>query len=247
MSGPLITARSFFMYLDGFPELAFSRLVRKRARGVPIRDGGRACAIAWMADGTINTPDTIVRFDVAEGEKAPRRLADAFQQTNALAIRYFGGDDVVRSAIKGLELDVQADGAAFVFKHAPPLPVKVTLREGSMRDSLMLGEMAREQSVAFDDPKVLIAEINHEAVGVAITDEIDKNWSELRVAVHQPHRGNGFGAAIAASAADRLVAKEGRLVCAGVHVMDERARMSLERGGFRLVDYYFTASRQLHG
>ena len=235
------------MYLDGFPELAFSRLVRKRARGVPIRDGGRACAIAWMADGTIHTPDTIVRFDVAEGEKAPRRLADAFAQTSAAAIRFFGGDDVVRSAIKGLELDVQLDGAAFVFKHAPPLPFKVILREGSMRDSLMLGEMAREQSAAFDNPKVLIAEINHEAVGVAITDEIDKNWSELRIAVHQPHRGNGYGAAIAASAADSLVAKEGRLVCAGIHVMDERARTSLERGGFRLVDYYFTGSRQLRG
>lgn len=221
--------------------------MRKRARGVPIRDGGRACAIGWVADGTINTTDTIVRFDVAEGEKAPCRLADAVAQTNATAIRLFGGDNVVRSAIKGLELDVQVDGAAFAFKHAPPLPVKVILREGSMRDSLMLGEMAREQSIAFDDPRVLIAEINHEAVGVAITDEIDKNWSELRIAVHQPYRGKGYGAAIAASAADRLVAKEGRLVCAGIHVMDERARMSLERGGFGLVSYYFTASRELHG
>jgi GNAT superfamily N-acetyltransferase len=234
------------MYLDGFPELAYSRLVRKRARGVPIRDGGRAVAIAWMADGTIDTADTMVRFDVTAGEKAPRRLADALQQTGANAIRFFGGDDVVRGALKGLELDTEVTGAAFVFRHAPPLPVKVTLREGSMRDSLVLGEMAREQAAAFDDPKILIAEINHEAVGVAITDVIDKNWSELRIAVHQPHRGNGYGAAIAASAADRLVATEGRLVCAGVHTLDERSRLSLERGGFRLVDYYFTASRRLH-
>jgi len=235
------------MYLDGFPELAQSRLIRKRARGVPIRDGGRAVAIAWMADGTINTPDTMVRFDVTEGEKAPRRLADAFLQTNAGAIRFFGGDDVIRGALKGLELDVTVDGAAFVFRHAPPLAVKVILREGSMRDSLVLGEMAREQAAAFDDPKILIAEIGHEAVGVAITDAIDKNWSELRVAVHQPHRGNGYGAAIAATAADRLVATEGRLVCAGIHVLDERARLTMERGGFRLVDYYFTGSRKLHG
>jgi GNAT superfamily N-acetyltransferase len=233
------------MYLDGFPELAHARLVRKRARGVPIRDGGRAVAIAWMADGTINTADTMVRFDVTAGEKAPRRLADAFQQTNAAAIRFFGGDDVIRGALKGLELDVEVDGAAFVFRHAPPLAVKVTLREGSMRDSLVLGEMAREQAATFDDPKVLIAEIGHEAVGVAITDAIDKNWSELRVAVHQPHRGNGYGAAIAATAADRLVANEGRLVCAGVHTADERIRLTLERGGFRLVDYYFTGTRQL--
>jgi hypothetical protein len=235
------------MYLDGFPELAFSRLVRKRARGVPIRDGGRAVAIAWMADGTIYTSDTMVRFDVTEGEKAPRRLADAFQQTNAGAIRFFGGDEVIRGALKGLELDVEVDGAAFVFRHAPPLPVKVTLRDGSMRDSLVLGEMAREQAASFDDPKILIAEIGNEAVGVAITDAIDKNWSELRVAVHQPHRGNGYGAAIAATAADRLVATEGRLVCAGLHSTDERTRLTLERGGFRLVDYYFTAARALHG
>jgi GNAT superfamily N-acetyltransferase len=235
------------MYLDGFPELAFARLVRKRARGVPIRDGGRAVAIAWMADGSIYTPDTMVRFDVTEGEKAPRRLADAFQQTNAGAIRFFGGDEVIRGALKGLELDLEIEGAAFVFRHAPPLPFKVTLREGSMRDSLVLGEMAREQAAAFDDPKILIAEINHEAVGVAITEAIDKNWSELRVAVHQPHRGNGYGAAIAATAADRLVTNEGRLVCAGSHSVDERTRLTLERGGFRLVDYYFSAARTLHG
>ncbi|HEV8022925.1 MAG TPA: GNAT family N-acetyltransferase [Candidatus Lustribacter sp.] len=234
------------MYLDGFPELAYARLVRKRARGVPIRDGGRAVAIAWMADGTVCTTDTMVRFDVTEGEKAPRRLADAFLQTNAGSIRFFGGDDVIRGSLKGLELDLQIEGSAYVFRHAPPLPVKVTLREGSMRDSLVLGEMAREQSAHFDDPKVLIAEINHEAVGVAITDVIDKNWSELRIAVHQPHRGNGFGAAIAASAADRLVSTEGRLVCAGIHNVDERGRLSLERGGFRLVDYYFVASKKLY-
>ena len=233
------------MYLDGYPELAYARLVRKRARGVPIRDGGRAVAIAWMADGTVCSADTMVRFDVTEGEKAPRRLADAFVQTNAASIRFFGGDDVIRGSLKGLELDLQIEGSAYVFRHAPPLPVKVTLREGSMRDSLVLGEMAREQAANFDDPKTLIAEIGHEAVGVAITDVIDKNWSELRIAVHQPHRGNGYGAAIAASAADRLVSTEGRLVCAGIHTVDERARLSLERGGFRLVDYYFVGSRRV--
>src|SRR6201996_8335107 len=101
MSESLIPARSFSMYLDGFPELAYSRLVRKRARGVPIRDGGRAVAIAWMADGSIFTPDTMVRFDVTAGEKAPRRLADAFMQTNANAVRYFGAGAVVRGALKG--------------------------------------------------------------------------------------------------------------------------------------------------
>jgi GNAT superfamily N-acetyltransferase len=232
------------MYLDEFPELAYPRMIRKRARGVPIREGGRASAIAWMADGTLVTADTIVRFDVAEGEKPPRRLADAFQQTNAGAIRYFGGDDVVRGALRGLDLDIELDGAAFVFRHAPSLKHKVTLRPSTMRDSLMLGEMAREQAAAFDDPKTLVAEIEHEAVGVVITDDIDKSWTEMRVAVHQPHRGNGYGASILATAADQLEAKEGRLICAGMHGMDERIRLTLERGGFRLVDYYFVATRR---
>ena len=233
------------MYLDDFPELAYSRLIRKRARGVPIRDGGRVCAIAWMADGTVASADTMVRFDITEGEKAPRRMADAFAQTNCTTIRYFGGDDVVRGALRGLELDIVVDGAAFVFRHAPALAVKVTLRESSMRDSLVLGELGREQAAAFDNPKVLVAEINREAVGVSIVDEIDKNWSEIRVAVHPPQRGNGYGAAILATQADELEAKEGRLVCAGVHSVDERARLSLERAGFRLVDYYFTGKRKL--
>jgi hypothetical protein len=71
---------------------------------VPIRDGGRALAIAWMADGTINTADTMVRFDVTAGGKAPRRLADAFQQTNAAAIRFFGGDEVIRGRSRASSL-----------------------------------------------------------------------------------------------------------------------------------------------
>jgi GNAT superfamily N-acetyltransferase len=232
------------MYLDDFPELAYPRMIRKRARGVPVREGGRASAIAWMADGSIVSADTIVRFDVAEGEKPPRRLADAFLQTNAGAIRYFGGDDVVRGALRGLDLDIVIDGAAFVFRRAPTLKHKVTLRPSTMRDSLMLGEMAREQAAAFDDPKTLVAEIDHEAVGVVITDDIDKSWTEMRVAVHQPHRGNGYGASILGTAADQLEAKEGRLVCAGMHAVDERIRLTLERGGFRLVDYYFVGTRR---
>jgi GNAT superfamily N-acetyltransferase len=232
------------MYLDDFPELAYPRMIRKRARGVPIREGGRASAIAWMADGSIVSADTIVRFDVAEGEKPPRRLADAFLQTNAGAIRYFGGDDVVRGALRGLDLDIVLDGAAFVFRRAPSLKHKVTLRTTTMRDSLMLGELAREQAASFEDPKTLVAEVDHEAVGVVITDDIDKSWTEMRVAVHQPHRGNGYGASILATAADQLEAKEGRLICAGMHVIDERIRLTLERGGFRLVDYYFVGTRR---
>ncbi len=233
------------MHLDDFPELAFSRLARRRARGVPIRDGGRAAAIAWLADGSIYPPDTIVRFDVAEGEKAPRRLADAFEQTNAMQIRYFGGDHVVRGALRGIDMRIEVDGAAFRFARAPVLAVRPTFRESTMRDSLLLGEMARELSTAFDAPETRIAEIDGQAVGVAITDAIDQHWTELRFAVHQPFRGRGYGAAIAATAADLLEAEEGRLVCAGLHSVDERSRLTLERAGFRLVDYYFAGNRRL--
>jgi GNAT superfamily N-acetyltransferase len=231
------------MYLDGYPELAHSRLMRSKARGVPIRDSGRACAIAWMADGSLMPSDTIVRFDVAEGEKAPRRLADAFSQTNARTIRFFGGDDVVRTATRGMELIVTLEGAAFVFKHAPPLPYTVTFREPGMRDTLAVGELVREQAAAFTAPRVSVAEVNNEAVGVAITDEIDKHWIEVRCAVFPAFRGRGYGAAIIGSVADELEAKDGRLICAGYHNADERARTTLERGGFRLVDYYFAATR----
>jgi GNAT superfamily N-acetyltransferase len=231
------------MYLDGFPELAYPRLVRSRARGVPVRDGGRAVAIAWLADGSIVPPDTIVRFDVAEGEKAPRRLADAFEQTKAATLRFFGGDDVVRGSIRGMELDVQISGAAFVFKQIPMLQHEVTFREPTMRDTLAVGELVREQAAAFTSPTTLVAEVKGDPVGVAISEDIDKNWVELRVAVFPAHRGKGYGAAIAAARADALEAEDGRLICAGIHTVDERARITLERAGFRLFDYYFVASK----
>jgi GNAT superfamily N-acetyltransferase len=233
----------FYMYLDGYPELAYSRLMRSKARGVPIRDSGRACAIAWMADGSMVPADTIVRFDVAEGEKAPRRLADAFTQTSARAIRFFGGDDVVRGAIRGLELMQSIDGGAYVFRHAPSLPHSVRFREPGMRDTLAVGELVREQAASFTAPKVSVAEIGNEAVGVGITDEVDKHWIEMRVAVFPAFRGRGFGASIIGALADEFERKEGRLICAGIHQVDERARITIERGGFRLVDYYFTAER----
>lgn len=231
------------MYLDGYPELAYPRLLRSKARGVPIRDRGRACAIAWMADGSIVPADTIVRFDVAEGENAPRRLADAFIQTSARAIRFFGGDDVVRGAIRGLELGLSVEGGAYVFRQVPSLAHAVRFREPGMRDTLAVGELVREQAAAFTAPKVNVAEIDKEAVGVGITDEIDEHWVEIRVAVFPAFRGRGFGASIIGALADELERRDGRLISAGIHQVDERARLTIERGGFRLVDYYFTAER----
>ena len=66
----------FFMYLDTLPELSYAKLIRSKARGVPIREGTRAAAIAWMADGTIYPSGTIVRLRrrrKREAAAAPRR------------------------------------------------------------------------------------------------------------------------------------------------------------------------------
>ena len=66
---------------------------------------------------------------------------------------------------------------------------------------------------------------------MVVSDDIDQTSTELRIAVHQPQRGNSYGASILATAADQLEAKEGM-------------RLTLERGGFRIVDYCVTASRR---
>ena len=155
------------MYLDGFPELAYARLVRKRARGVPIRDGGRAVAIAWMADGTMYTGryDGAIRCDrrrksaraawpTRSSRPTPRRFASSAATTSSAA------------RCEGLELDVER-------RRAPPSSsatrrrcrCKVTLREGV--DARLAGPRrdGARTSRGFDDPKILIAEIGHEAVG----------------------------------------------------------------------------------
>ena len=134
------------------------------------------------------------------------------------------------------------DSRVLLVKRAhPPLQAQWSIPGGVLE----VGELVREQALAFTAPKVNVAEINNEAVGVGITDEVDKHWIELRVAVFPAFRGRGYGAAIAGTLADELEAKEGRLVCAGIHQMDERSRLTMERGGFRLVDYYFLAERKL--
>ena len=137
------------------------------------------------------------------------------------------GDEIIRGALRGLELDLTLDGAAFAFRRAPALEHRVVLRESTARDARALGEIDREHAVLFKHPKTLVAEIDHVAVGIVTRADIDRSWTEVRVAVHQPHRGYGFGASILATAADQLEAKEGRLICARMHVVGERIRHTL--------------------
>ena len=64
--------------MDDFPILSLARMVRESARGIALRDDGRAVGVAFKSDGSIFALDCIVRFDIADSEDPARRLADAF-------------------------------------------------------------------------------------------------------------------------------------------------------------------------
>ena len=159
------------------------------------------CAIAWMADGSIVPTDTIVRFDVAEGEKAPRRLADALQQTNARAIRFFGGDDVVRSAIRGLELDVKLDGAAFMFRHGPALTAQRDLpRARDARHPSRRRARPRTSGGVRPPPRSRSPRSTTRRSGSGSPTRSTSTGSSCASPCSPPFRGRGFGAAIAGHA-----------------------------------------------
>lgn len=230
------------MYLDDLPDLARARAVRAAARGAAIRDGGRAVAVAFVSDGARLAADTLVRFDVTVGEDPARRLADAFATTGARALWFYGGDDGARRAVTALGLELRPAGAALVRRMDAPSIASVALREPVLHDRVMLATMQQEHAPDFTAPQALVAEAQREAIGVAFMQTLDDRWTELRVAVHPQHRGNGWGTSIAAAAADRLESA-GRRVCAAVEETSGIARTMLERAGFRLADYYFIAKR----
>lgn len=229
------------MYLDQVPDLSRARHVRAHARGVAIRDGARAVAVAFVADGSLIAADTVVRFDVTHGEQPGRRLADAIAATGARSVWFYGGDDVVRRAALELDLQLRPAGGVFVRRMdaAPTSPVAFRAPNG--RDRLTLNDLLRDHAPAFTAPLVEIAEIDGEAVGLVASEALDQRWTELRVVVHPPYRGNGYGAALLTAAADRIE-RSGRRVCAAIESVAGRERAALETAGFRLADYYFTAS-----
>ena len=231
------------MYLDQFPDLSRARLVRARSRGVAIRDGDRAVAVAFVADGTLLPAETLVRFDVTRGEDSSRRLADAFAATGARAIWFYGGDAETRRAAALLELNFRPVGAAFVHRMDAERTARIAFRPPSQRDRMTLGELQRDHAPAFKAPVAEVGEVRGDAVGIVLSEPLDQTWTELRVVVHPPHRGNGYGAALLAAAADRIEAT-GRHVCAAVENVDGRERRALEGAGFRLTDYYFVASKR---
>jgi GNAT superfamily N-acetyltransferase len=231
------------MYLDQLPDLSRARLVRSRARGVAVRDGERAVAVAFVADGTLMPADTIVRFDVAQGEDAPRRLADALASTGARAIWFYGADETARGAAVALDLHLRPAGAAFVRRMDAARRADVAFRPPTQRDRETLADLQRDHAPAFKAPHSEVAEIRGDAVALVMAEPLDAAWTELRVVVYPPHRGLGHGTAVLAAAADRIEAI-GRRVCAATETVAGRERRALESAGFRLADYYFTAAKR---
>jgi GNAT superfamily N-acetyltransferase len=231
------------MYLDQLPDLSHARRVRAQARGIAIRDQDRAVAVAFLSDGTLMPADTLVRFDVTRGEEPARRLADALATTGARNVWFYGGDAVTYRASLALDLTARPSGAVLTRRMDAARSVPVTLRPPSQRDRLALEELQRDHAAAFRAPAIEIAEIDRDAVGVVMSEPLDTTWTELRVVVYAPHRGNGYGAALLATAADRLEAS-GRRVCAGIETVAGRERSALESAGFRIADYYFIASKR---
>lgn len=230
------------MHLDDLPDLARARALRAAARGVAIRDSGRAVAVAFVSDGAILPADTLVRFDVTRGEDPVRRLSDAFATTGARAIWYFGGDDMTRRAVAALDLRLRPVGAAFVRRMDGGDVRPITFRAPSLVDRITLEELTREHAPDLAAPQVEVAEFDRDAVGMIFADTLENGWTELRAVVYPPHRGRGLGAALLAAAADRLEAS-GQRVCAAIEGTSGRARVALERAGFRLVDYYFIGKK----
>lgn len=231
------------MYLDHLPNLSHARLVRARARGIAIRDRDRAVAVAFLADGSLIAADTLVRFDVTRGEEPSRRLADALATTGARNVWFYGGDDITRGAVVSLDLSLRPVGAVFVRRMDAQRAIPVVFRPPSQRDRMTLEELQRDHAPAFRAPLIEIAEIDRDAVGLVMSEALDPVWTEVRVVVYAPYRSNGYGAALFAAAADRIEAT-GRRVCAGIETIAGRERSALEAAGFRIADYYFTASKR---
>ncbi|HEX3466292.1 MAG TPA: hypothetical protein VHS78_19750 [Candidatus Elarobacter sp.] len=231
------------MYLDQLPDLSRARLVRSRARGVAIRDGDRAVAVAYVADGTLMPADTIVRFEVARGEDGTRRLADALSTTGARAIWFYGADEVARSAAVALDMPLRPVGAAFVRRMDAARKAVVGFRPPTQRDRETLADLQRDHAPAFQAPHSEVAEVRGDAVALVMTEPLDAAWTELRAVVYPPHRGLGHGSDVLAAAADRLESI-GRRVCAAIETVAGRERRALESAGFRLSDYYFVATKR---
>jgi len=229
--------------VDDFPILSLARMVRGSARGIALRDDGRAVGVAFKSDGSVFPSDCIVRFDIEGSEDPARRLADAFAALGARSIWFYGGDHAARRAANDLNLAFAPTGAAFIRRDESKIDRSdVVLRPPSALDRISITEIANEYGRGFESPEMLLAQRADEVVGVVMSEPLDGHWTEVRAFVYPAQRGRGHGAAILAKRADQLEAG-GRLVCAATEAPEGRDRSALERAGFRLADYYFQAKR----
>jgi len=231
------------MYLDALPILSFHRLLRARARNLALRNDTRATGMVGLSDGDALATDTIVRFDIAAGENPALLLDSAFTVTGARGFWFYGGDDVARHAASGLELSLTPAGAVFAHRMDPvSRPERIVLRPPGVRDRMTLGEVRTQFAPGFTAPETLFAAIDDDVIGVALSEALDEQWTEVRVVVYPAFRGRGNGTDVLSALADRLEGT-GRLVCAALEPHGARGRSALERAGFRLADYYFSGRR----
>lgn len=231
------------MYLDDLPDLSRARRMRTASRGVVVRDVDRAAAIAFVADGTLTTSDTIVRFELTRGEDAGRRLTDAFAATGARQLWFYGGDQITRTAVLALEMPLRPVGCVFTDAFAIAPTVATTFRAPQGRERVTLDDVVRDHAPAMRSPLVEMVDIGREPVATVMSEALDDHWTELTAIVHASARGRGLGAVVLAAAAARVTAA-GRRACIGIETLGGRERRTIENAGFRLADYYFSATRR---
>jgi L-amino acid N-acyltransferase YncA len=231
------------MYLDDLPDVAIARQIKAAARGRALTEEGRAVAVAFTGDGKAAPDSWIVRFDIAEGQDARRLLADAFAATGATTLWYFGGDAVTRQAANDLGLESSPDVGLSVRRAEPQSGAgTLNLRAAPELDA-QTRRLVSKHIEHYENPRFAAALAGGEIVGYAILQELTATWSEVSAFVFPLARRHGYGAEILAKSAD-AAEHTGRMVCASVKYEDAASRDVVERAGFRLADYYFTAKHK---
>ena len=228
------------MYLDELPDAAIARQIKTVARGRALTEDGRALGVAFTGDGKTAPESWIVRFDIAEGTDGRKLLADAFVATGANAIWYFGGDMTTRRAVTELGLESLAHTALYVRRAEPVAAGGRLVLRGAQDIDTQTRRLVSRHVEHYQSPRFASALAGGEIVGYAILEELTPTWSEVSAFVFPASRHHGYGAEILAKSAD-AAEHTGRMVCAALPYNDWSARTVVERAGFRLADYYFTA------
>lgn len=230
-------------YLDDLPDVAIARQIKSVARGRALTSDGRAVGVAFTGDGKLAPEAWIVRFDIAEGQDERRLLADAFVSTGANAVWYFGGDAATRKAVTELGLESFAHTAVYVRRADPAVAGGNLVLRGAQDLDTQTRRLISRHVEHYQTPRFAAALAGGEIVGYAILEELTPTWSEVSAFVFPAARRHGHGAEILAKSAD-AAENTGRMVCAVLPYNDAGSRAVVERAGFRLADYYFTARQK---